>query len=184
MGSNGAFHFWLAFSKPNKVYSDFLCARLDKLNAKALNDQPTSIDEWPRRPPCSRGDPSTKWRTSLKGRAHKCPDFSACLFHFLSQTTGHQMRLTYWKIMFYGRVVKNKMEALALLSNSNLLVLSDPKGFDFPPSWKLLVSSKGVPLTGQTYLMWEPLGGGRWTSPGDFLTSRHSDSRLNRYNTQ
>lgn len=128
-------------------------------------------------PPCSRGDPSTKWRTSLKGRAHKCPDFSACLFHFLSQTTGHQMRLTYWKIMFYGRVVKNRMEALALLSNSNLLVLPDPKGFDFPPSWKLLVSSKGVPLTGQTYLMWGPLGGGWWTSLDDPLTSCHSDSR-------
>ena len=46
--------------------------------------------------------------------------------------------------MFYGQGVKNKMEALALLSNSNLLVLSDPKGFDFPPSWKLLVFSKGI----------------------------------------
>lgn len=60
--------------------------------------------------------------------------------------------------MFYGRVVKNKMEALALLSNSNLLVLSDPKGFDFPPSWKLLVFSKGIPLTGQTYLMQRAAG--------------------------
>lgn len=56
MGSNGAFYFWLAFTKPNKVYSDFLCARLDKLNEKALNDQPTSIDEWPRRPPPALGE--------------------------------------------------------------------------------------------------------------------------------
>lgn len=76
------------------------------------------------------------------------------------------------------------MEALALLSNSNLLVLSDPKGFDFPPSWKLLVFSKGIPLTGQTYLMCELLGSGRWTSLlDDFLTSLHFDSQLNRYNT-
>lgn len=76
------------------------------------------------------------------------------------------------------------MEALALLSNSNLLVLSDPKGFDFPPSWKLLVFSKGNPLAGQTYLMCELLGYGRWTSLlDDFLTSHHFDSQLNRYNT-
>lgn len=40
--------------------SDFLCARLDKLNEKALNDQPTSIDEWSLRAPCSKGRPCHK----------------------------------------------------------------------------------------------------------------------------
>lgn len=93
-----------------------------------------------------------------KGGTRSCPDFSTGWFHFQFQTTGHQMGLTCWKIMFYGRVVKNKMEALALLSNSNLLDLSAPKGLDFPPSWKLLVLSKGIPLAGQTCPTCELLG--------------------------
>lgn len=46
MGSNEAFYSYLALTKLNTAYSDFLCARLDKLNEKALNDQATSIDEW------------------------------------------------------------------------------------------------------------------------------------------
>lgn len=85
--------------------------------------------------------------------------------------------------MFYGRVVKNKMDALALLSNSNLLDLSEPKGFDFPPSWELLVLCKGIPLTGQTYLTCERWGlRETWTSLLDgFLTSPHVDSQLDRY---
>lgn len=108
--------------------------------------------------PLLLGEPVRKVAHQLERADSLMSRFLRLLFHFQFQTTGHQMRLTYWKIMFYGRVVKNKMEALALLSNSNLLVLSDPKGFDFPPSWKLLVFSKGIPLTGQTYLMCELLG--------------------------
>ena len=70
MGSNGAFYSSLPLTKLKKADSDFLCARLDKLNEKALSDQPTSSDEWSLRPPCSWGSPSAKWRTSLKGRTH------------------------------------------------------------------------------------------------------------------
>lgn len=69
MGSNGAFYSNVALTKLNNAYSDFLCARLDKLNEKALNDQARSIDEW------SLGHPlplmagySTEWHTSWKGR--------------------------------------------------------------------------------------------------------------------
>ena len=46
MGSNEAFYSNLALTKLNNAYSDFLCARLDKLNEKALNDRARSIDEW------------------------------------------------------------------------------------------------------------------------------------------
>lgn len=46
MGSNGAFYSYLALTKLNNAYSDFLCARLDKLNEEALNDQATSTDKW------------------------------------------------------------------------------------------------------------------------------------------
>lgn len=46
MGSNGAFYSYLALTKLNNAYSNFLCARLDKLNEEALNDQATSTDEW------------------------------------------------------------------------------------------------------------------------------------------
>lgn len=141
----------LPATKLKKAASDFLCARLDKLNEKALGDQPASTDEWSLGPPCSWRRPRRQVAHRLeKGGPRSCPDFSTGWFHFQSQTTGHQMRLTCWKIMFYGPVVKNKMEALALLSNSNLLDLSAPKGLDFPPSWKLLVLSKGIPLAGQT----------------------------------
>lgn len=67
MGSNGAFYSSLALTKLNNAYSDFLCARLDKLNEKALNDQAMSIDEWSLgHPLIPRHGCSTKWHTSLK----------------------------------------------------------------------------------------------------------------------
>lgn len=67
MGSNGAFYYFLPLTKLNNAYSDFLCARLDKLNEKALNDQATSIDEWSLgHPLIPRQGFSTKWHTSMK----------------------------------------------------------------------------------------------------------------------
>lgn len=57
MGSNGAFYSSLPLTKLKKADSDFLCARLDKLNEKALSDQPTSSDEWSLKTPLLLGEP-------------------------------------------------------------------------------------------------------------------------------
>lgn len=85
MGSNGAFYFWLAFTTPNKVYSDFLCARLDKLNEKALNDRPRSIDEWPLRPPLLSGRPFHKVAHQLERAGSQMSRF-LCLLVPLSSS--------------------------------------------------------------------------------------------------
>lgn len=73
----------MALTKLNNAYSDFLCARLDKLNEKALNDQSTSIDEWSLGPPQSQGRPFHKVAHQLE-RADSLMSRFPCLLVPLS----------------------------------------------------------------------------------------------------